>query len=318
MDAEKFNHLVRAFKEAEDKDGKPLKMHALAIKDDSLHLHHFRKESKISDVRSLSKTILTLAFGRLMQLAKEGQYPAIDEESYIFPIVKDQVNWTNEENKDRVKEIKIKHLLTHTIGFEKVLMMRGDINRIESEDYLSYILNQPILHEPGDYHLYSNAGFYLLSALMEEFIKEDLTSFLKREFFDFLGIESFTWEKYGKYLAGATRLWLGPEDLVKIAELFLNEGKIDGKEFISNQWLEKMTVKRIDTKGLDPETRVFKRSAYGYGIWLGEEDFFFGQGTAGQRMIILPEKEMIMITLADELEIEALDELIDHFVRNSI
>lgn len=314
MNKEVFNQLVKDFESAKDKENNSLAIHALLIKDSKVYLHHFRKDSKISDVRSLSKTSLTLAFGRLMELATEGHYPKIDEESKIYPILKDQLELTNKENIDKVKKIKVKHLLTHTIGFEKVLMMRGDIESIDSKDYLNYILNEPILHEPGDYYLYSNAGFYLLSALMEEFIQEDLTSFLKREFFSHLGIKEFTWEKYGNYLAGATRLWLGPEDLLKIAELFLNKGKIADEAFISNDWLEKMTTKRVDTKGLDSEYSTFKRSAYAYGIWLGEKDFYFGHGTAGQRMIILPEKEMILITLADQRDTQVLDELIDQLL----
>lgn len=315
MDKEKFKQLVEDFQKARDAKGKPLKMHALLVKDEKVNLHYFRKEARTSDVRSLSKTILTLAFGRLMQLAHEGKYPMLDEETTIYPILKDRFHLENKANEERIEKIKIKHLLTHRIGFEKVLMMRQDIDKIESDNYLTYIFNQPILHEPGEYYLYSNAGFYLLSAFMEEFIKEDLATFLKREFFQPLGIQEFTWEKYGDYLAGATRLWLSPIDLLSIAEIFLEEGKVAGEEFISKDWLEKMTVQRVATKKLDPDMQVFKRSAYGYGTWLAAAGFYFGHGTDGQRMIILPEKEVVLITLANQADTKAMDQLIDSLVK---
>ncbi|MDN6161392.1 MAG: beta-lactamase family protein, partial [Atopostipes sp.] len=204
MDSKEFNTLIKEFELIHDQKGRPLEMHSLLVKDKETYLHHFRKEKEMSDVRSISKTVLTLVLGRVIQLSVEGKYSLINEETFIYPIIKNQFNLKNEENLEKIKRIKIKHLLTHTIGFEDVLMMREDIRDMDPFNYVNYILNYPLIYEPGDYYLYSNAGFYLLSVVLEEFIQEDLTQFLKREFFNLLGIKKFTWEKYGDYLAGAT------------------------------------------------------------------------------------------------------------------
>ena len=319
MNAKRFNEIVKSFQSAQDKDGNSLKMHDLIVKTtDETYAHNFRNEVKASDVRSISKTILTLALGRVMFLADAGIYPAIDEESEIYPIIKDVINLENTDNLAKLKKVKIKHLITHTIGYEDVLLMRGDIASMDAFDLLDYVVNYPIIHEPGTHYLYSNAGFYLLSVVLEEFIKEDLTSFLTRELFSPLGITEFQWEKYGTYLAGATRLWLYPEDLVKFGELFLNEGKVNGTTIIEKNWLDKMLTAVTYTKELDHAEYTFRRYAYGYGTWLAKKTFYFGHGTDGQRLIILPETKTIILTLAEQVDTEPIDAILNQVVESEM
>lgn len=317
MKSKDFLKIVESFNKARDKNDELLNMHSLLIsKEEELNTHYFRPDRKVSDVRSISKTILTLALGRVIKLSKEGKYHLISEETYIFPLIKDIINLKNTNNLEKLEKVKIKHLITHTIGYEEVLMMREDIVDMNPFDYLDYVVNYPIVHEPGSHYLYSNAGFYLLSVFLEEFIQEDLTKFLKRELFGPLGIKEFKWEKYGKYLAGATRLWLFPEDLLKFGELFLNQGKVNEEVLLSEKWLEKMVQPIIYTENLDQSVKIFRRNAYGYGIWLAKEAFFFGHGTDGQRLIIYPEKELIIIALAEQIDSQPIDELLDQMIEH--
>lgn len=315
MNSKQFNAIVADFQSATDKNNNYLKMHSLLIQEqDEVYVHHFRKVAEPSDVRSISKTILTLAFGRVMALVDAGKYPAINEDSKIYPIIKEIIHLENTDNLEKLKQVKIKHLLTHSIGYEEVLLMRGDIVDIDPFELLDYVINYPIVHQPGEYYLYSNAGFYLLSVVLEEFLKEDLTNFLKRELFIPLGIEQFRWDKYGKYLAGATRLFLLPEDLVKFGELFLNHGKVNGERLITEDWLDKMLTLYVYTKDLDVPKRTFRRYGYGYGTWLAEDSFYFAHGTDGQRLIILPEKDTILLTLAEQPDTEPIDELLNEII----
>src|SRR5699024_11921472 len=91
-----------------------------------------------------------------------------------------------------------------------------------------------------------------------------LLSVMSRELFNPLGIETFKWEKYGPYIAGATRLWLLPEDLMKFSELLLNDGKIEGKELLTKDWLEKMLTLRIHTEENDRKKRLLRIYVYDY------------------------------------------------------
>src|SRR5690625_4546729 len=257
---EAFNHIVNMFMKEKDKHGNSLNMHYLLIKEkDQCYLHNFNDQKRPSDIRSISKTVLTIVLGVVIKLSQEGKYPEITDETYIYPIIKHVIDLKNKENEAQLKKVKIKHLLTHTVGYEDTLLMRDDITHLDPFEYVNYLVNAPIVYEPGEYYLYSNAGFYLLGVVLQEFLQEDLLTFIKREVFDLLGLLDFKWEKYGNYIAGATRLWLLPEDLLKFGELLLQNGKMNGKQFITENWLQKMLTIHIFTDSVDTPHATFRK-----------------------------------------------------------
>lgn len=319
MDQTTFDEIVQQFKETVDNEKQPLKMNNLMIKQkDQEFLYSFKEEKGVSDVRSLSKTILTVFLGVLIRLSEEGNYPEIHEETYIYPIIKEVVNLENAENLEKLEKVQIKHLLTHTIGYDDVLLMRQDIEGMEDKDFVNFLVNYPIVHEPGEYYLYSNAGFYLLSAVLQEFLQEDLLTVMERELFHPLGIETFKWEKYGPYLAGATRLWLYPEDLMKFGELLLNDGRLEGKDLLTKDWLEKMLTLRVRTEEEDTPDRLLRRYGYGYGTWLTKYSIFFGRGTDGQFLIVIPDKEVIILTLSEQSDMVPIENILDSVIREKL
>ena len=319
MNQEKFNDIVSLFMEEKDQHGHLLNMDYLLIqKQDQIFIHNFNEDELPSDIRSISKTVMTIILGVVIRLSHEGKYSKINEETYIYPIIKDVIQLENKENEAPLKEVKIKHLLTHTVGYDDVLLMRDDIAHMDPFEYLNYIVNHPIVYEPGEYYLYSNAGFYLLSVVLQEFLQEDLLDFIKRELFDPLDIKNFKWEKYGDYIAGATRLWLFPEDLLKFGNLFLRNGKVNGKSFISKKWIQKMLTINHYTDSVDDPNALFRRHAYGYGIWLAKESLYFGHGTDGQTLTIIPDKETVIITLAKQPDMKPIERLINHIVTHEI
>ena len=232
MDQQQFDGLVKLFEEAKDGSGNPLQMEHLLIKQgNNEYLHTFRGHTGPSDIRSISKTVLTLVLGTVIESRDD-----LTEDTPVWPVLKNLCEAKDPENLEKWQHIKIKHLMNHTIGFDRILMMRGDIQDMDPADYINYIVNEPIVHEAGTYYLYSNAGFYLMSIYLQEFLGEDLEDYIRRTLFNPLGITDYRWERYGKYLAGATRLWLLPRDMLKIGELLL-EG---GKGIVSPQWIERM------------------------------------------------------------------------------
>lgn len=319
MEQEDFNNIVNMFRKEKDKHGNSLDMHYLLIKEkDQCYLHNFNEQKRPSDIRSISKTILTIVLGVVIKLSQEGKYPKISDETYIYPIIKNVINLENKANEAQLKKVQIKHLLTHTVGYEDMLLMRDDITHLDPFEYVNYVVNAPIVYEPGEYYLYSNAGFYLLGVVLQEFLQEDLLTFIKREVFDPLGVKDFKWEKYGSYIAGATRLWLFPEDLLKFGELLLHHGKVNGQQLISENWIQKMRTINNYTDAVDTPNATFRRYAYGYGIWLAKDPFYFGHGTDGQTLTILPDKETIIITLAEQPDMKPIENMIDYMITNEI
>ncbi len=264
--------------------------------------------------------------------------------------------WRDPENLERWKRVRVKHLISHTTGFDQVLMMRGDIKDMDPASYLSYVAASPLKHEPGSHYLYSNAGFYLLSAFLELYLESrglgSLEDYSRDAFFTPLGIKDWSWEKYGDYLAGATRLWLNPEDLGKIGRLLLAggriehdidgdiegdtdcdiEGDVDGdtacdieagieidigggnaRQLVPRAWVEHMRTPTTLTPAVETVTNDrFRRHAYGAGMWVGaKEDIFFGHGTGGQTLLVLPRVGAVVVTLADQGDVRALEEVVE-------
>lgn len=320
MNILQFNNLVKKFDLAKDESGNKLEMHALAIKqDEQSFIHPFKNRSESSDIRSLSKTVLALVTGKVIELAEQGIYPKFSQDTLIFPIIKNVINLTNEDNRAYLEKIKIKDLLSHKIGYDKVLLMRGDIKNMDPYTYLDYLVNYPIKYDPGEFYLYSNAGFYLLSVVLQEFIAEDLFTFIERELFTPLGIENAHWTKYGNYLAGATRLWLQPQDLLNIGELLLNKGSFNDKQIISESWINNMINLKAKVTTIDPPGRKFLcHYGYGYGIWLTNTNIIFGSGTDGQFIVVVPDKNAIIVTQAVQKDTEPIKEIIDNIIANEL
>lgn len=310
-----FNEIVKTFETTKDRRGEFLNMHYLLIhQDDQTFKHSFNNHRTPSDIRSISKTVLTLIAGIVSDLAGKGKYPEFNEETYIYPIIENKVNLVNLDNLDKLKKIKVKHLVNHTIGYDKVLLMRGDIKDMDPFSYLDYVINEPIKYNPGEHYLYSNAGFYLLSVVLEEFLQENLLTFIDRYLFSKLDITNFEWEKYGDYLAGATRLRLLPEDLIKIGQVIMNDGFYQNQVIVSTDWIEFMRSHSIYTPNRDTPEAVFRRYAYAHGMWLAKKKIFFGHGTDGQTLVMIPEKNAIIITLAHQDDMTELEKLIDTII----
>lgn len=308
VDSQQFDGLVDLFESATDSSGNKLNMHYLLVKEGQLEFFHaFDGRTEPSDIRSLSKTVLALITGTLVESRDD-----LSDETPVWPVLEPLCTFTNEANREQLQKVKVKHLLNHTIGFDRVLMMRGDIGEMDPADYIDYIINEPIVHEPGDHYLYSNAGFYLLSVFLQELLGEDLEAYVRRVLFDPLEITDYRWERYGKYLAGATRLWLQPHDLLKIGELLLH----GGEGIVSPKWIERMKQFTDFTPHVDtPTNPLFRRWAYGSSLWLGKKnEIFFGHGTDGQSLVIVPDRQAIVITTAHQVDVVRLEELVDKAV----
>src|SRR5699024_2423063 len=258
----------------------------------------------------------TMVFGVVMRQAELGKLPPIDEETYVYPFLKDAIPITSKDNIELLTQVQVKHLLTHTVGYDDVLLMRDDIKDMDPYEYATYVVNYPIIHEPGSHYLYSNAGFYLLSIVLQHFLQEDLHTFMEREFFNTLGILDFTWEKYGHYLAVTTRLWLLQEDLLYIRQLIINDGKVNGKPLMSQSWIKKMLTIAHITPEFDSPGASFRRYAYGYGIWLTKDKIYFSHGTDGQILIVLPEKDTILISLAEQADIKPIENIFNRVIEH--
>lgn len=246
---------------------------------------------KVFDVRSISKTVLSLTCGILINESR-GEF---NLDTYIYPIIKNKMNLENEKNLAYLKEIKVKHLLTHTTGYRDLLLYSKDIRESDYDDLFDYVINYPLYHRSGTHFLYSNAGYYLLAITMEEYLKYDLFDFVEDKLLKPLGIENRSWGKYGNYIAGATKINLNAYDMLRIGQLIINNGYYDDLQIVDSNYIDLMQ-KPYQKSMYEVKRKFISEDYYGYGIWISEKGVVFASGTGGQLIVILKDKNMIIVT----------------------
>lgn len=251
-----------------------------------------KSDEKIINVRSIAKLVTSLACGVLIGKSN-GDF---NEDTLIYDILKNKVNISNRKNLKKLKNISVRDCLTHTMGYRDIILMSKDIKNIDKDNLLDYALSYPLYYNPGEEFLYSNAGYYVLSVTMEEYLNDSLYKFIDENIFKELGIKSPSWDKYGKYLAGSTKLYLSAEDLLKFGKLILNDGTYDGKQIVSKSYIEKMSQKLYKNDKDYIDDSYLSDDFYGYSLWTGKDDVIYASGSGGQYVIILKNEGIIIVT----------------------
>lgn len=243
------------------------------------------------NTRSIAKTVMAIAYGILIEKSNE----KYNLETFIYPYLENELTINNTENLEYIKKLKVKHLLTHTMGYDEPLLMSKDIPTIDNDKLVSYSLNYPIKYEPGRYFKYSNVGYYILSCLMDKLLNEETYEFINNNLFGKIGITNPRWDLYGSHLAGATKLYLSDLDLLKIGKIILGKGKFEGINLVASKYIEMMSTPIVKTSSFS-NYKYISENSYGLGIRISNEGVIFATGTGGQMIAILPKEEIIIVT----------------------
>jgi CubicO group peptidase (beta-lactamase class C family) len=84
--------------------------------------------------------------------------------------------------------------------------------------------------------------------------------------------------------------------MIKIGELYLNNGLHNGNQIVPSQWIQESTNINISTNlgGYGPD--------YGYLWWMkydGTRDYYFANGYGGQFIIVVPELDLVMVATSE-------------------
>jgi CubicO group peptidase (beta-lactamase class C family) len=155
-------------------------------------------------IASMTKPITAMA---VMMLQDEGKLRIEDPIAAYLPEFENQM-LVQEKSGDRVVLVKpsrpvtIRDLLTHTSGLVANPPLDGDALDVLSlkEAVISYALS-PLQFEPGTKWAYCNPGINTLGRLVEVVGGEDYATFLKRRFFEPLGMKDTTFWPTAEQLA---------------------------------------------------------------------------------------------------------------------
>lgn len=138
-------------------------------------------------------------------------------------------------------KVTLHHLMKHIAGFGCGMLDIDceDASLYPTTDYLQLVLKTNLKHEPGTVYQYTDAAYYLLSRVVYELTKTDLSDILRPILMETMRFKEYSWSVCPKgFSIGATGLYLRTEDMIKLGILYLNDGIWKGERIISKEWVD--------------------------------------------------------------------------------
>ncbi len=177
---------------------------------------------------------------------------------------------------------------------------RNDLVQMwRSDDPLRYALSRELYAVPGTDFEYCNANTNILGEIVRRASGLRLDGFSREYLFDPLGVQEFEWQMMPTDVVFASGdLRLRPRDMAKFGQLFLQLGRWDGEEVVSEEWVETATARHVGPDG--PHDWA---DGYGYGWWHWDlssggriYQTYQASGWGGQWIVVVPEHDMVIVS----------------------
>ena len=246
---------------------------------------------------SVSKTFTSTAIGFAVQ---EGLLDVSDKVISFFP------DKLPNEVGSNLQAMEIRHLLTMTVGHDED--PTGVIRNSNDSDWVKAFLAFPIEHKPGDQFVYNSLATYMLSAILTQVTGERLLDYLQPRLFRPLGITAATWDESPQGIQiGGWGLQVKTEDMAKLGLFYLQKGQWKGQQLLAESWFDEATVAQVPSLPAGANIDELKINAkdsdwlqgYGYQLWQSRHNSYRADGRNGQFILILPEKNAVIVTTAN-------------------
>jgi CubicO group peptidase (beta-lactamase class C family) len=196
------------------------------------------------NLASVTKSITSALVGIALD---RGYLRGLDEPVFnYFP----QYAHLRTKDKDRIT---VEHLLTMTSGLEwnELELWLGDMDHdlirlFIVPDPVQFVLAKPLVDEPGTRWYYMGGGVNVLGEALREASGLRLDDFAQRYLFTPLGITEVEWDFINSDTIHASgNLKLRPRDAAKFGYLYLNDGRWQGQQILSREWIAASTRESV-------------------------------------------------------------------------
>ena len=202
--------------------------------------------------------------------------------------------WAATARGDRQKEeITLAHLLTMQAGFNR---HRG---LDDADDWYRFALDQPMGAAPGTRFDYSDGNSMLIGGAIASAAGIPLTEFAKANLFAPMGIRHFCWTltPTGQPMTDGS-FYMRPRDFAKLGQLYLDEGRWQGRQIVSADWVKKAIRERVL---FSPPTKRKLHMNYGYHWWIrhlaptddNRLEMFAASG-GSQKLVVYPNLKLVV------------------------
>ena len=194
----------------------------------------------------------------------------------------------------RKKEITIEDFLMYRHGMDCANNNSESIGNeqamMKSSDWVKYTLDLPMINEAGISSSYCTGCALTLGNLIEITTKREIENFAKEYLFAPMGITNYNWrfEPNQSSISTFSQMSITPRDLVKLAKMYLNEGKWQGQQILSKKWVSKTFDMEDGDYGYLWKHKYFIINGKQYNSYMAT-------GNGGQKINIWPELDMITV-----------------------
>ncbi len=240
---------------------------------------------------SLSKSFSSTAVGFAVDEGKLG----LDD-----PVLKFFAEEAPADPSEPLRAMRVRDLLTMSGGHEtppKFDVVQGPTVR--------GFLTHPVQHPPGTCFRYSNPSTYMLSAIVTRLTGQTLLEYLGSRLFEPLGIEKPEWILSAEgYNMGGYGLFLRTEDIAKFGQLYLQKGRWNGRQLLSEKWVEEATSKQVSNEKAGGGSKSDWQQGYGFQFWRCRHNAYRGDGKDGQMCVVLPEQDAVVVFTAQTSQMQ--------------
>lgn len=223
---------------------------------------------------SMCKSVTGMAIGLLVD---SGKLSVSEKLSDIFP------EYMRPLTVLRLRSLTVKDLLDMTSH-----AAFNEAGAISGNEWRKGYLEAGVRDMPGMSFEYNSMNSYMLSAIVTKKTGQSMYDYLVPRLFRPLGIADVMWETCPQGITkGGWGMFLRPEDALKLGQLYLQKGRWNGQQIISEDWVRQSTQKQVDNgEG---------NFGYGYQIWMEERPGGFAyNGMLGQDVVVYPDLDMVL------------------------
>ena len=228
--------------------------------------------------------------------------------------------------------ITIEHLLTMTSGLQwnewnaPHGTSQNDIDRLYFECYddpVYCVLERPLVSTPGESFTYNGGGLITLGEILRNATGMNIVDFSKKYLFGPMGVDTLQWDGYPNgEIEAAGGLHLRPRDMLKLGVTYLNGGVWNGERILPEDWVKKSSEVYHNNAGIKIPIEDSGKNGYGYSWWISKVgstgdrvNMYRANGWGGQVIMILPEKEMVVVfTGGNYVTKSSLFEILQRFI----
>lgn len=210
--------------------------------------------------------------------------------------------------KNGLENATIRHLLTMTLGQEGPDMFASSEPEL---DWCERMFDRPVNIPPGTQFFYNSMATHLLSGIVTKVSGQNVSSLLKENFFDPCGIDDYYWiEDPSGNSTGGVGIYIPNKELLKLGQLLLNKGVLNGHRVVSEEWCEMATAKQVETLPAYTPNKTESIQGYGFQMWRCTHNGFRASGLFGQLCVCIPNKN---VTFAVNASTAGSQPLLDTF-----